>query len=199
MEHTLKSAVERRRSRYAIDKQVHISDERIEEMIAHAVKHVPSPFNVQSARTVLLLGEQHERLWSIVRETLRAIVPADAFGGTAQKLAAFDAGYGTVLFFEDQSAIGALQAQFPLYKDNFPIWSLESNGMLEYVVWTALSAEGLGASLQHYNPLIDDEVKRIWQLPAEWKLLAQMPFGNPTAEPDAKQFAPLEGRFKVFK
>ena len=30
--------------------------------------------------------------------------------------------------------------------------------MLQLVVWTALEAEGLGATLQHYNPLIDDEV-----------------------------------------
>ena len=56
-------------------------------------------------------------------------------------------------------------ANFPLYKDNFPIWSLQANGMLEFAVWTSLEAEGLGASLQHYNPLVDDGVKKAWSLP----------------------------------
>ena len=58
--------------------------------------------------------------------------------------------------------------------------------MHQLVVWTGLEAEGLGASLQHYNPLIDDEVKQEWNVPANWKLIAQMPFGNPTAAPGEK-------------
>ena len=60
------------------------------------------------------------------------------------------------------------------------------------VVWAALEAEGLGASLQHYNPLIDDEVKKEWNIPGNWKLIAQMPFGNPTSPPGEKEFQPLE-------
>lgn len=71
--------------------------------------------------------------------------------------------------------------------------------MLQYVIWTALELEGLGASLQHYNPLIDEEVKKEWQIPSNWKLIAQMPFGKPTAEAGAKEFQPLEDRVKVFK
>lgn len=72
----------------------------------------------------------------------------------------FKAGYGTVLFFEDQSIVKSLQEQFALYADNFPIWSQQTSGMHQLVVWTALEGEGLGATLQHYNPLIDDEVKK---------------------------------------
>ena len=66
--------------------------------------------------------------------------------------------------------------------------------MHQIVVWTALEIEGFGASLQHYNSLIDDEVKRRWDTPSEWKLIAQMPFGKPTTTPGA-----LEKRIKVFK
>ena len=71
--------------------------------------------------------------------------------------------------------------------------------MRQLVVWTGLEAEGLGASLQHYNPLIDDEVKTEWNVPANWKLIAQMPFGNPTAAPGEKEFQPLEERVKFHK
>jgi predicted oxidoreductase (fatty acid repression mutant protein) len=51
----------------------------------------------------------------------------------------------------------------------------------------------------YYNPLIDDQVKRNWQIPSEWKLIGQMPFGKPTAAPGEKEFMPLEERIKVFE
>lgn len=50
-----------------------------------------------------------------------------------------------------------------------------------------LEDTGLGASLQHYNPLIDDEVRKRWSLPREWKLIAQMPFGTPAGEPGERR------------
>lgn len=193
-----KQIVENRRSYYAIDKKSPISDQEIQEIIEHAVKYVPSAFNSQSGRVVLLLGEQHDNLWEITRETLRKIVPADSFSSTDDKINSFKNGYGTILFFEDEAVIEGLQEQFALYKDVFPIWSLQSSGMLQYTIWVAIEAAGLGASLQHYNPLIDDEVKEKWNLPKKWKLLAQMPFGTPLAEPGEKEFSPLEDRFKIF-
>lgn len=191
--------VENRRSIYAISKEPVVSDEIIEEVIEYAVKHTPSAFNSQSARVVLLLGEQHDRLWDITKEALRKRVAADKFAPTEEKINSFRNGYGTVLFFEDSSVVESLQNQFPSYKDNFPIWSQHSNGMLQYVIWTALGVEGFGASLQHYTELIEADVEKEWNLPTEWKLIAQMPFGKPTAEPAEKQFQPLDERIKVFK
>lgn len=190
--------IENRRSYYEIDKSSPISDKEIQDIIEHSIKYVPSSFNSQSARVVLLLGENHDKLWEIVRETLRKIVPADAFASTDAKIDSFKNGYGTVLFFEDEEVVESLQKQFELYKDNFPVWSLQSSGMLQYTIWVALEGAGLGASLQHYNPLIDDEVKEKWNLPKKWKLLAQMPFGTPKGKPGDKEFAPIESRFKIF-
>jgi len=192
-------AIAKRRSVYGIGKQINITQEKIEEIIKQAVLYTPSAFNSQSSRTVLLFGEHHDKLWGIVMETLRKIVPSDAFSKTEEKINSFAAGAGTILYFEDMNVVENLQKQFPTFKDNFPVWSLQSNGMLELVVWTALEQEGLGASLQHYNPIIDDEVKNVWNLPVSWKLIGQMPFGAKTAEPDTKKFLPLNDRFKSFK
>lgn len=191
--------LEERRSIYVINNEAIVSDERIQEIVEHAVKHTPSSFNSQTARAVVLLGEQHSKLWSITTETLRQVVPANDFAPTEEKMNMFGAGYGTVLFFEDQSIVKGLQEKFPSYADNFPIWSLQSSGMVQYVVWTALEQEGFGASLQHYNPLIDDEVKSEWNIPLDWKLLAEMPFGKPVVAAGEKQFSPVEDRVKVFK
>ncbi len=199
MNNNFNQAIVNRRTVYAIGKNVTHSPEEIRQLVEHAVKYTPSPINSQSARVVVLMGSNHDRLWDIVRETLKKIVPAESFASTDAKLASFQAGFGTVLFFEEQQIVKGLQEQFALYSDNFPIWSLQSNGMLEYVIWTALADIGIGASLQHYNPLIDDEVRKTWNLPDSWKLLAQMPFGSIEADPGAKEFSPIEDRVKFFR
>ncbi|MCT8977246.1 nitroreductase family protein [Clostridium sp. CX1] len=193
------TAVADRRTFYGISKEAMVSDDRIKEIIDHAVKHTPSAFNSQSARVVLLLGNHHDKLWDITKEALRKIVPADKFSSTEEKINSFRNGYGTVLFFEDTSVVESLQKQFALYKDNFPVWSEQASGMHQFVIWTALEVEGFGASLQHYNELIETDVKKEWSIPSNWKLIAQMPFGKPTARPDEKQFQPLENRVKIFK
>lgn len=66
------------------------------------------------------------------------------------------------------------------------------------LVWLALESEGFGANLQHYSPLVDEDISKTWDLPASWKLDAQLVFGVPTSGASEKTFAPLENRFKVF-
>ena len=193
------TAIKSRRSIYGISKETTVPDERIEEVIKEAVKYTPSAFNSQSGRVIALFGENHDKLWYITKEALRRIVPENKFASTEEKINSFRSGYGTVLFFEDMSIVEALQQKFSLYKDNFPIWSQQSSGMLQYIIWTSLKIEGLGASLQHYNEVIEDEVKTQWNIPDNWKLIAQMPFGKPTAPAGDKKFMPLEERVKVFK
>ena len=192
-------AVEQRRTYYGISKDVVLSDERIQGIIEHAVKHTPSAFNSQTTRVILLLGDHHTKLWNITKEALRKIVPAENFSSTEEKINSFDAGYGTILFLEDTSIVEYLQKEFPTYKDNFPLWSQQTNGMHQFVIWTALESEGYGASLQHYNELIEGDVRKEWNIPDDWKLIAQMPFGKPIAEPGEKEFSPLEERVKIFK
>lgn len=77
--------------------------------------------------------------------------------------------------------------------------------MLQFVVWTALEAEGLGASLQHhgsYSPDIASGIQGAFDLPETWKCTALMPFGVPTGPPGMagreKTFVPIEERVRVF-
>ncbi|NBD27259.1 nitroreductase family protein [Paenibacillus glycinis] len=191
-------AVKARRTFYGLSKEVVVPAEQIKEIVGEAVNHTPSAFNSQSSRVVVLFGEQSDKLWNITKESLRKVVPAENFAATEERINGFANGYGTILFFEDQSVVKGLQEKFTSYADNFPIWSNQSSGMLQHVIWTALVAEGLGASLQHYNELIHAEVAQTWELPGEWKLIAQMPFGKPTFEPGDKEFMPLSDRVKFF-
>ena len=70
------------------------------------------------------------------------------------------------MFFEDETVVDGMKQKFSLYADKFPVWALQSDAMLQYTLWVALEAEGLGANLQHYNPIIDERVAAQWNLPS---------------------------------
>lgn len=170
--------LKKRRTQYALGRNVNVDKQALNNLIQEAIKHTPSSFNSQSSRAVILFGEQSVKFWTLAKEALAKIVPAEAFAQTAAKLDSFAAGVGTVLFYEDQDVVKGLQEKFALYADNFPVWSEQSGGMAQFAVWLALTDAGIGASLQHYNPLVDDAARAAWNVPASWKLRAQMPFGS---------------------
>ena len=192
-------ALKNRRSYYNISDKSPIGDDELQKLVEEVVQNVPSAFNSQPFRVVLLLGDNHKKLWDITMETLRKIVPAENFGSTEAKINSFKAGYGSILFFEDELVTTKLQETYPLYKDNFPTFASQTSGMIQLAMWVALEAEGFGASIQHYNPIIDEEVKSVWGISPNWKLTAQMPFGVPTAEAKIPEMLPVSEKVKVFK
>lgn len=197
---SFKEVVKNRRTYYALSDKSPISDKEIQDIVEFAVLHVPSSFNSQTARAVVLLGEQHRRLWEITKETLKAIVPESAYPTTEDKInKSFASGYGTVLFYEDKAGVRALQEKFPAYSDNFPVWSQQSSAMHQFVIWSLLEEAGFGVSLQHYGNLIVEKVSKEWKISPDWDLIAQMPFGLPIEQPGEKSFLPVEERVFVFK
>lgn len=190
--------VKTRRTQYALGKELPLSQGEVTALIQNVVKHVPSSFNSQSSRALILFGEESDKFWHLTKEILRKIVPADSFASTEAKMDAFAAGAGTVLFFEDQDVVKSLQEKFPLYAENFPVWSEQSGGMAQFAVWTVLAEHDIGASLQHYAPLVDEAVQKEWNVPTSWKLRAQMPFGGHKAPFSEKTFMNDNDRFKVY-
>lgn len=188
----------KRRSQYALGRNLGIEREQIDALIKEAVRQAPSSFNSQSSRAVILFGEQSEKFWQLTKDALRPLVPEDAFVNTESKLDSFAAGVGTVMFFEDQDVVKGMQEQFAAYAENFPIWSEQASGIAQFAVWTALAEAGIGASLQHYNPVVDDAVAKTWSIPASWKLRAQMPFGSNEAGFGEKTFMDDQQRFLTF-
>lgn len=193
------TAFQTRRTYYALGKSAPIPPEKIVDLVGEALAHTPSAFNMQDQRAAILFGDRHEKLWSIVLETLRKRVPADKFAATEAKIGGFSAAFGTILFFNDSATVRKMQNQFAAYAENFETWSAQQQGMVQFAVWTLLEAAGLGANLQHYNPIIDDEVRAEWGIPAYWTLRAQMVFGSVEAPAGEKEFLPLGERLKVFR
>lgn len=194
----LQQAAEARRSIYALNKNLPISNDEVNKIIEHAVLHTPSSFNSQSTRVVAVFGAEHEKVWGFVEDALRAIVPADQFEPTAQKIAMFKAAAATVLFFEDQDVVKGLQEQFPAYAANFPVWADHADAMMQYALWTTFAAAGVGANLQHYNPLPDAAIAKEYGLPESWQLRAQLVIGGIEAPAGEKTFQAVDARFKSF-
>jgi len=192
------SLYKKRRSQYALGKNVPISQAETTELIKQAMREAPSAFNAQSSRALILFGAESQKFWELAKDELRKIVPAEAFAATEGKLTSFAAGAGTVLYFVDTDVVKGLQEQFALYADNFPVWAEQSNGMAQFAVWTALADAGIGASLQHYNPLVDEAVRKEWGVHGNWQLRAQMPFGSNETPFGEKSYMEDEARFKVF-
>ena len=88
--------IKNRRTIYQLSNSSPISDAKIQEIIKDVFLHVPSSFNSQSTRAILLVKEEHVKLWNITKEILKAIVPAENWPTTEGKLSGFQAAYGTV-------------------------------------------------------------------------------------------------------
>ncbi|HGF7987492.1 TPA: nitroreductase family protein [Enterococcus faecium] len=195
---TFTDTLKNRRLIYHLGRNVSLSNEELTTLIKEAIKESPTAFNAQSTRAVILFGDAHEKLWEITEEALRPLTPAEAFPNTQNKLAGFKNGYGTVLFFKDTDVVKGLQEQFELYADNFPDWSEQSNGIATANTWVALVDKGLGANLQHYNPVIDEAVAKEWNIPSNWKLRSQLVFGSPETPAGEKEYMNDADRFRVF-
>lgn len=194
---TLQQAFDERRSIYALGNELPIAPQAIVNMAQRVLLHTPSAFNSQSSRLVVLFGAEHQKLWDIAEKELRAAVGDGDFSGSKQKLDGFRASAGTVLFYEDKNVTESLQEQFALYADRFPVWAQQTSAMHQYAMWTELRTLNVGANLQHYNPLVDEDAAKAFSIPDSWELVAQMPFGNIVEPAGEKTYQPVNERMKV--
>lgn len=196
---SFQEAVTARRTIYKLGRNIPVLQSQIIAAVERMVKDIPTAFNMQSARVVMTMLDHHENIWHITESALKKVVPADQFAATKEKIDGFANAYGTILFFESSNMIKAMQDQFPLYKHNFPGWAMQANGMLQFAIWTALEDLGLGVNLQHYNPLIDEDIKKVFDLPDSWDLVAQMVFGEKLEDAPPIEKIPTGSRVKIFR
>ncbi len=193
------NAVINRRSIYALGKNIPVLESEIIAVVERMTKEVPSPFNIQSQRVVVAMDEYHENVWDITISKMKEILTEEAFAKTEQKLETFKAAYGTILFFEEIDIVHGMQKKFPTYADHFPIWAAQANGMLQFAIWTELENMGLGVNIQHYNPLINVDIIRAFNIPDNWELAAEMVFGEKLQPAGAIEKVPVSERVKVFR
>ena len=145
-----------RRTYYAINRELPVSIDRVIDMTKELTELVPDAYNMKSSRVVVVYGEKQDQLWNRIYDVFEGKIARD-------KIDSFRAGSGTILYFYDRKVVENFQKQFPRYAEL-----------------------NIGASLQHYNPVIDKAVKELFNLPEEYVLVAEMPFGGIVEEPAPK-------------
>lgn len=195
---TLKVIKQRRSIRKSIKDET-LDESILEKRIEAAIKASPTAFNAQGSMVVLLLNTHHEMLWDITTEAVLKETEYSQKEKTEAKLNQFRQAHGTILFFEDEALEEHYKEKIPFVKDQVHDWAMQSNGMLQYSIWLLLEAMDLSASLQHYNPLIDQAVQETFKIDKRFRLVAQMPFGQADETVGEKKQKPLEDRFKLYK
>ena len=170
----------------------------IAELIQESVRCCPSAYNSQSTRIVVLFGDSHQQFWDIVKEVQRKNVAAHIFEGAALKVDQCADAFGTVLFYEDQQVIQQLQKKVPFSAEDFPVWSEQTSGMAQFAVWTSIADAGMGASLQHYNPHIDQAIANFLGINEHWLLRAQLVFGSVEGNAPEREEPEDQERFRIY-
>ena len=184
--------IKKRRSYYNLSEDVDLTNEEIKYLVEDVMNITPSHMNAETTRIVLLFDDKSKDFWTRVNETFDNSIKEEKFHG-------FYHAKGTALIFIDMNEIWDQEINMPDYSDYFETWGHHSAAMLQLNLWQALRDEGIGASNQHYNPVIDEWVKEDYDLPDHWELVAQMPFGKIEEEPDPKDKKPIEEKLKVIE
>lgn len=175
---TFVQLVEKRRSIYALGANSNYSTQEISHTIRAVVKQVPTAFNSQTTRVVVLFDEANTKFWNHIYDVQQEILEGNMWSMMSGIIAGAKSGIGTVLFFEDVDAASNMPTQgtrTEAYKQN-------NNANAQYAVWLALAEMDLGATLQHFNigfeQGFDKTTKDMFNLPASYEMIAQMPFGS---------------------
>lgn len=189
----------KRRSVYSLSDEVTIDEKTLKDGLALAIQNAPTAFDSRATHIIIALGENHHFVWDTTMKTLKEIVPEKKFPATKAKLETFRKSYGTILVYKDLIAIEELKASFPTFAGRQDDWGEQNIGILVYALWLELANLGLGASIQHYDPLIDKGLEERFKTPASWKLETEIVFGKTLMEPMKKEYDELDSRLKIAK
>ena len=140
---TFVDLVEKRRSIYALGTDSQYSKKEISDRIREVVKQVPSAFNSQTTRVVVLFDEANTKFWDHIYDVQKDVLEGEIWDMMSGIMTGAKNGIGTVLFFEDKDAVKEMPAQGireEAYKQN-------NNANAQYGVWLALSRNGLRRKL----------------------------------------------------
>lgn len=177
---------ESRRSVYHIGRNSSYSAEDVADRLKELTPSLPTAFNIQTTRFVVVSDQVNEGVWDIIDEVQKEVLPGENYEIMAPVYQAAKEGIGTVLLFEDLEDVESMptgEERAHRYKEN-------NHGIAALATWLALREMDLGASLHHHNIGYDEgydlSIKEYLGLPQTWELIAQMPFGSIETYPDPK-------------
>lgn len=189
--------VKQRRTAYAIGKNTELSNKEIADRIREVTQDIPTAFNSQTTRLVVVFGEDNIKLWDHILDVQKDVLEGDMWEMMSGVMQGAKAGIGTVLFFEDRDAVAGALGE----NERANVYKHHHSANTQYGIWLALTELGLGGSLQHMNigfeQGFDKSVKEMFNLPASYELIAQMPFGSIEAPANDKDYIDSSEQVRV--
>ena len=154
------------------------------DRLLEAIRLTPASYNLPPWR-VVLIHERREALWAEIAAGFHAALEGERLDRYLERLSGFAGGVAVALIFEDRTVARELRERGTA--DEIARSFVEQAlGMVQLALWLALTAEGLVASLQHWDHLLGPRLARFAGLPAEeFRLVAVMPIGYAAEEPKA--------------
>lgn len=152
------------------------------QRLLEAVRLTPSSYNLPPWR-VVLVQERRPELWAEIERGFRETLSEDRLERYLQRLDGFRDGVAVALVFVDRGVERELRER-GLEPEVAQSFVLQALGMAQYGLWLALTAEGLVASLQHWDHLVGPRLARFAGLSEDqFGLVATIPIGYAAEDP----------------
>lgn len=188
-----------RRSVYMLKNTSKINDNDLLNLLYENLKKAPSAFNTQPVFAVIASKEQHKFVWDSVSNALEKILSTEQFKKTKAKLKVFENAYGTILLFKNTNDIEDIKKAYPGFANRQDFWGEQSFGIAAYTIWLTLADLGLGANMQHYDPLLDAAIEKEFKIPKGYVLEAEIVYGDIAINAEAKESKSQEELIKIAK
>ncbi|MGY0837418.1 nitroreductase family protein [Aerococcus urinaeequi] len=174
-----KDLLTKRRSQYAIGANTDVTAADVTAALNEVIPQVPSAFNSQATRVVVVSGENNVKLWELIKNVQKDVLDEATLNYMTPIMDGARDAVGTILFFEDRDAV---ESGIPANEERRLIYKNHASANAQLTTWLTLTELGLGANLQHFNigyeQGFDRSIRELLDLSESWELIAQMPFGS---------------------
>lgn len=191
--------LEKRRSTYMMSANTDVTEEAIVEALRKNVRQVPTAYNSQTTRYVVVFGDANKKLWEHIYDVQKDVLDSELWTQVGPVVNSYKDVKGTVIFFEDHNAL----ENIPSPGNSRNIYKQNNAGNGQLVTWLTLAELGLGATLNHFNigfeQGFDSKIREFFNLPDTYEMTAQMPFGAIEQPAYPKDFMDSEEQVQVIK
>ena len=143
-----KELLTKRRSHYAIGANTDVTASDVAAALKEVISTVPSAFNSQGVRVVVVSGEKNQQLWDLIKGVQTQVLDEGTLNYMTPIMDGAREAVGTILFFEDRDAV---EAGIPGNPERRSVYKNHESANAQLTAWLALTELGLGANLQHFN------------------------------------------------
>ena len=139
-----KDLLTKRRSQYAIGANTDVTAADVTAALNEVIPQVPSAFNSQATRVVVVSGENNVKLWELIKNVQKDVLDEATLNYMTPIMDGARDAVGTILFFEDRDAV---ESGIPANEERRLIYKNHASANAQLTTWLTLTELGLGANL----------------------------------------------------